>query len=91
MWGSEITAIIIDVAHRIGARDSSDDPLMRITCEIGLDMIDRRFDDFFFVTEHPTPGATYHVSLSFRTDQFRLDLTAATLERMRRSGLTSGE
>ena len=88
-WSGEIWLLIRNVANGVGARESSADPLMRVVCQIGLDMIDRRFEDFFFITAHATPGTPYSISLSFRADKFRRDLTTATLERLRRSSLTS--
>lgn len=81
-WSDTLGSLIRDVANRLGARESSGERVLEAVYHAALDLLRRRPDGFFLVTEHATLGAAYDVSLTFLADQFRRDLTAAAHKRL---------
>ena len=89
-WGTHMLTFALDVADVLRASGATSEAVAE-AIDLALADLSHRMDageipDFFVITEHPTLGTTYHVTLSFLPDKFRGDLTSAANELLIRDG-----
>ena len=89
IWSATIWELAGSVANNLGVPELPRHTRLMATHLAVDDLLRSRGHDFFPITEHATPGTPYRVTVTFLTDKFRLALTTATNERLRRHGAPS--